>query len=548
MRENLLKAIEAVGIPLPSCKTYGRIVDCLVDSSKLPLYVVKLHDSKTCRLTTCLAYDMRPIDGYYYVAYILDCPFHDTYVVLRTRVTSVTVLDSIGSMLDSPPCIWCEWEIRDLYGLEYRNHPGRGRLVLPDCWPEGVFPLRKDSPELRLEVSEALRRGISTKRGPILPIGPYHPALHEPEMFELIVDGERVVDVKYRGFFVYRGIEKLAEDRFTYYQVPFLAERICGICGFVHSITYCRALEEALHVEVPEEAKILRTFLLELERIHSHLLLVAVVFHTIGFDTGFMHLMSLREAVMDSAELITGNRKTYSMAIPGGVRRLVNPDTLRSIASRVEGVVAKAVKLAKAYLEVNEVRTRLEGVGILSKNDAWSKAALGPTARASGVGVDVRRNHPYEAYSLIDFNVVVRDEGDCMARVVVRLEEALESARMLKQLASQATGKGEARTPIPYTPLRMGMAASEAPRGEVIHFVVTGYCNRLWRWKVRAPSYNNIALLPLMLRGVRLADAPVVISSIDPCFSCTDRLVVIDAHSGRRRIVSFRQAAKGWSP
>ncbi len=519
-----LKALlDLVGLGGRCREAGGGLVYCRAPPGEGLRAAVRLHEDTGCRLTTCLAYDYRLVDGSFHVVYVFDCPRLGRYIDVDIALSDSSA-ESLAALIDSMQCTWCEWEARDLYGIRFRGHPGRGRLILPDSWPEDYHPLRKDAPRRPPSpVSQAPRR----LRGPGMPLGPYHPALHEPEYFELEVEGERVTGVRYRGFFVYRGIEKLAEDRFGFMQVPFLAERICGICGCVHSSSYCRAVVIALGVEPPEKARYVRTLLLELERIHSHLLCTAVMLHAAGYDTGFMQLMGLREEVMSVAELLTGNRKTYSANIPGGVRVEVDRDRARGCVERAAAAALKAVKLARSFLDVSEVYTRLSGVGVLSREDAWRHGALGPVARASGIDVDVRRDHPYAAYGEVEFEVPVMDEGDALARYLLRLEEVEQSVRILRQVASSLPEKGAWRTEPPYEELRVGQAASEAPRGECIHYVITGPHGRLWRWKVRAPSYNNIPLLSLMLKGYTVADAPVIISSIDPCFSCTDRVAVV---------------------
>jgi len=534
-----------IPVSIDKCKKYEEFILCDVIADELEEAANRLHNSGVCRFTTCLAYDNRAVDNSFHMVYVFDCR-NNLYLFLRLKLPSVLPKTrTLTRIVDAPPCVWCEWEAKELYGIEFEGHPGKGRFMLPDSWPENFHPMRKDAsqpprPSIR---SKAVEGGWGKSAS--LPIGPFHPALHEPEFFELVVDGEKIVDARYRGFFVYRGIEKLAEERFTCDQIPFLAERVCGICGFTHSIAYCQAVERALDIEVPRRAQYIRTLLLEVERIHSHILWAAMMFHVVGFDTGFMHLMALREEVMSIAEEVTGNRKTYSMVLPGGVRRDVKEEMLKAIVGRLERAVGKVVKLAHSYLEVSEVRSRFEEAGILSREEAFKLGALGPVARASGVEVDVRRDHPYAAYPELEFNIVVRDEGDVLARFQVKLEELVESLHIVKQIAEHIP-----KTPIvdrdyKYKPFAYGVGVTEAPRGENLHFVVTGYAGRIWRWRIRAPSYNNISLLPKMLKGYQVADAPVIITSIDPCFSCTDRFLVVDSRAKKARILSLRELVKG---
>ena len=524
---------EEAGFRVSECRFEDSVLYCMVELRNLPKAVARLHEYPGCKLTACLAYDYRFVDGFFHVAYILDCFSHGRYIVLDSRIPPAeATADSVAVKLGCNACLWCEWEARDLYGIEFRGHPGSGRLVLPDNWPEDNYPLRKDS-----KLPPGVYGGVGGRGSleAIVPIGPYHPALHEPEYFELVVEGERIVEARYRGFFVYRGIEKLAETRFTYDQIPFLAERICGICGYTHSCCYCQALEKALCIDVPERALYIRTILLELERIHSHLLWMAAMFHAMGYEPGFMHIMLLREKVMDMAEKLTGNRKTYGMNLPGGVRRDIDAELAKKLLGEVEKSVHRALKLARSYLEIPEVRSRVEGVGVLSRYDAKKHSTVGPTARGSGLGVDVRKDHPYAAYGVgVDVDVKVRDEGDVLARFMVRVEETEDSLRIIREALNTIPPGEVLNRDIEYKPLKTGLSATEAPRGEDIHYLITGYSSRVFRWKVRAPSYNNIAALPVMLEGYSLADAPVIIASIDPCFSCTDRIVIVDSKTGRR--------------
>ena len=534
---NLMKLIEAVGIQARSCKQLGNSIWCSVDKNSLPVYILRLQESKVCRLTTCLAYDNRPFDSLFHVVYVIDCPKYHAYICLDTGISSATLeLDSVGVLLDSPPCIWCEWEIKDLYGVRFANHPGKGHLVLPDNWPPNHYPLRKDAPPVDINPEQFTR--LEPRRGPVLPLGPFHPALHEPELFELIVDGERIVDVRYRGFFVYRGIEKLAEERFTYNQVPFLAERICGICGFVHSITYCRAVENALGVDVPEEAKLVRTLLLELERIHSHILWVAVVLHTVGFDTGFMLSWKTREHIMHLAEILTGNRKTYGMDIVGGVRRDVLGDRINKAIDTVKKIRAEYKELYNMLINNTILVKRTRGVGVLPREKAISYGVVGPVARGAGLDIDVRKDHPYAAYKELSFNVPVYSEGDVLAITLVRLDEVFESLDLIEQILDKLP-RGPIMTEVKEIPAnKEAVGVVEAPRGEDIHYVRSGEYNKIQRWRVRAPSYANIPPVREMLIGYRLADAPIIYASVDPCLACTERYLVIDIETGKKTIIS----------
>ncbi|MEM1687486.1 MAG: nickel-dependent hydrogenase large subunit, partial [Zestosphaera sp.] len=429
---------------------------------------------------------------------------------------------------------WYELEAHDLVGVEFNGRPLR-RLVLPDDWPEGLYPLRKDisvdeikkmyQPQTVTRVSE-----LGVEEVVRIPVGPYHPALHEPEYFELYVRGEKVVDARYVGFMVHRGIEKLAESM-KYDQVPFLAERICGICGFVHSTSYVQAVEDALEIDVPERAHFIRSIVLEVERLHSHLLWLGVALHLLGYDTGFMHAWRIREKVMVLAELLTGSRKTYGIDLVGGVKKDIDKDKIPKIRETLNLLKKEFKEFVEVATSVPQVRARLTGTGILPRGEARAYSLVGPTVRGSGLARDVRKDYTYAAYHYVSFKVPVYTEGDNLARTLVRIDEVFESISIIEQLIDMLPGGPIKTDKWEPQPMRLGIGAVEAPRGEVIHVVLTDLYGP-YRWRVRAPTYQNLQAVPIMLKGVDLADAPLTIASIDPCFSCTDRAVIINLKSG----------------
>lgn len=521
----------------------GDTVFYVVSKEDLPSIADELFNKLSCTFRVCVGTDERPLNGHYSITHIFTDDATGLYVAVKAYLEEAKpIAPSIVKAV--PGADWCEMEARDLLGIEFTERDVY-RLVLPPGWPEGLYPLRKDfdykyRPALRVvseRVSEAREAGV-------IPIGPYHPALHEPEYFELYVEGERIVDVKYRGFHVHRGIEKLAENRMNYQQVNFLAERICGICGFEHSTCYALAVEKAAKLNVPERAQFIRSIVLEVERIHSHLLWLGVALHLVGYDAGFMHIWRIREKVMQLAELLTGSRKTYGINLVGGVRKDISEDKKQKTLEVLRELEGEFKKLVEVALSVPQVRKRLTGTGVLTREDARKLSVEGPVARASGINRDARRDLPYAAYKYAHFRVPVYTEGDNLARTLVRIDEVFESISIVEQLLDK----------IPPGPImlenfeipegRVGIQVVEAPRGGDIHFVVTGK-GRPYRWRVRAPTYSNIPALKYMLKDQPLADAPITIASIDPCFSCTDRLIVIKSTSGSViRISTFEELAR----
>jgi membrane-bound hydrogenase subunit alpha len=379
-----------------------------------------------------------------------------------------------------------------------------------------------------------------------VPFGPQHPALKEPENFLFEVDGEIVVDVKPRLGYNHRGIEKAFELR-TYIQNIYLAERICGICSDAHTTCYTQAIEELLNVQAPPRARYIRVIIAELERIHSHALWVGLAAHEIGFDTLFMYVWRDRETVLDLFEMISGNRIHYAMNTIGGVRR----DIPAAMTSKIGKGLDFLEKRLKYYLNVVQteqtILKRTAGVGILKPKDAVDLCAVGPTLRASGIKNDVRSDDPYVAYDEIPFNVITHGGCDVLSRLLVRCEEMLESIKMIRY-ASDNMPEGIIRVQVP-TKVPQGEAVSrvEAPRGELIHYAKSNGTTKPERYKVRSPTLGNIPALCKMLLGGYVADIPIVLAGIDPCFACMDRMAFVDTKKNKKWVWTMQQLRRNYA-
>ena len=360
-----------------------------------------------------------------------------------------------------------------------------------------------------------------------VPIGPQHPALKEPESFSLVLRGEKIIDVEVRLGYNHRGIEKACEQR-TYLQDVYLVERICGICSHTHSTCFVQAVEEIAGLEVPRRALYIRTLIGELERVHSHLLWVGVAAHEIGFDTLLMFTWRDREVVMDLLAMLTGNRVNYGINTIGGVRRDVDAEAIKEILKAMDILEERTKYYIEVATQETTVVNRLSGVGVLSHEDAVKLGAVGPTARASSVARDIRRDDPYAAYAEMKFDVITDDHNDVYGRAVVRLKELLESYKIIRQaVGNLPEGPIAVRAPRKI-PVGEAVSRYEAPRGEDLHYVKSNGSDKPERVKFRAPTLANVQAVRTMLRDRYLADMPIVVAAIDPCFSCTDRLVHIN--------------------
>ena len=379
-----------------------------------------------------------------------------------------------------------------------------------------------------------------------IPVGPQHPALHEPLLIKLYVEGEVVVKAEVNTGYNHRGIEKLCE-RNSFYRDIFICGRVCGICNTVHANCYVRALEALLDKEPPQRAKYLRVLAMELERIHSHMLINAVMAEVLGYETLFMTIMREREAVMRAKEILTGGRVMADYMMVGGVRRDLD-EVKRNRLLRILDRVEERIRYYRGVFEEDPTITRrLVGVGRLSPSDVTSHGLLGPIARASGVGIDVRFEDGYDAYpDMQPLRMVLRSEGDSWARMMVRWDEALVSVEVsryvLEHLPQGEAVPDERRLPRRFPPGE-AFARVEAPRGELTYYVMSDGKPNPYRVKIRTPSFNNIINGAFAFVGAHVADVPVILVSYDPCISCMERVTVVDPDTGARRRMSMRELA-----
>lgn len=378
-----------------------------------------------------------------------------------------------------------------------------------------------------------------------MPLGPTHPALEEAVFFCFKIDGEKVIDVNIKPGHAHRGIEALGMQR-NPVQVIYLAERICGICSTAHNSTFCRAVEAAANLEVPERAQYIRTIASELERLHSHMLWFGLIAHEIGFHSLLHYVMKLREKVMDNIEYISGSRVHFGMCQIGGVRRDIPKEKHDKVTETVDYYKKAYEKLKGVFLNDKTIKLRMQNVGILTKEDAIRLCAVGPTARGSGINRDVRQDWTYLAYGDLGFKakspkeITGKIKGDIYDRTIVRILEIKQSAEIIEQCLDQMPS-GKLLT-IPKVAALLaklkqikgeGIGRQEAPRGDLHHYVRLDNNEKISTWKVKAPTYNNILSIKPMIVNAQIADIPAIISSIDPCIACMDRVTIIENNKSK---------------
>jgi membrane-bound hydrogenase subunit alpha len=388
-----------------------------------------------------------------------------------------------------------------------------------------------------------------------IPIGPIHPALKEPVQLMLEIEGEKVVNADVRVGQVHRSIEWLGMNRNNPVQSLYVAERICGICNICHPFCLAIAVEQAANITVPDRAEYIRVIAAEMERIHSHLLWAGVAAHEIGFDTVFYRTWQVREEIMDLIEYVFGNRVTKAVLQFGGVRRDITAEQLPRIRKSLDYYKSVFEHLRRVFLEDKTVEMRTRNVGVLSKEDALKLLAVGPSGRASGVPKDVRQDQPYSAYADLNVKAITPDiitgtvVGDVYDRIIVRLLEVKQAVEIIEEcIERMPEGPIMTETKMPRL-LKLltdaageGVGRVEAPRGEDIHYVrMEEGQSTLGTWKVRAPTYVNLVCVPTILKGMQIADVPITFASLDPCMSCTNRVLITDRATRRESVLGYEE-------
>ena len=483
-----------------------------------------LETSYSAHLITVFAEDRTSAEGVFFNYYVFESRDNPCYLIFRARIPAGK--PEFPSLADRLPALnWQEREIQDWFGLEAAGHPNARRVALHDNWPD-VHPLRKDFPiDTVLPPFEGERHVYRPTLGEgvfQIPVGPVHAGIIEPGHFNFAVAGEPILYLQLRMFYTHKGTEKLFEQLPIPHAVS-LAESISGDSAFSHGTAFCQAIERAAEIEIPTRAEVMRTVLLELERVYNHVSDIGAIANDVGFGIANAHAGRVREILMGLNEALTGSRLLRNMVSIGGVRRDwcgSQLDLLRSTLNAVERQFQDLVSLVKAS---DSTHDRLERTGILYPEKAQMLGIVGVGGRASGVDRDVRRDHPYAAYSRFPFRVPVYEAGDVWHRMQVRIDEVAESIGIVRAACSALPTGPYCASARPIPPDRTALSAVEGWRGEILHWVRTGPGNRLERCKIKDPSVNNWPALVEAVQGTIIADFPVINKSFNLSYSGTDR-------------------------
>lgn len=453
----------------------------------------------------------------------LDHQEQGRHTILRTMLDrDRPVLKSVTAL--TPQADWSEREMIEFLGVKAEEHPDPRHLWLPLNWDQ-MHTQDAPSPEKAQQSIHAADH-ITTMPVSTIPYGPYHPAFIESNYFKMSVEDEVVKMADLKLGFNHRSIIKLMERR-DYYKDIYLAERVCGLCNAHHAMSFCLAVENMASVTVPKRAEILRTLICEMERIQSHLMAIGILGDLVGYKTMLMQFLRVREDIQDCLELVSGQRVTHGMVTLGGVRRDVTPVQASFVKQRLDPMQKGVQVLYDEMLSNDVLLGRLHKVGVLSPEEAVRLGAVGPTARGSGRRLDVRKNSPYAYYDNLDWDIVTEKGCDSLARVEVKMREALVSISLVEQcLEKLKLAPPEICTQLKELPCTEALGKTEPPRGELLYHVASNGTNTPEFVRIRVPTFKTAYIMLKLLHGSYVADAPAIMGSIDPCYSCTDRVTV----------------------
>lgn len=480
---------------------------------------------ETCggRPELMVAEDTRARDGSFTLRYLFELDGQDLFVIASTMVPAdEPVFPSLATR--SYLASRFEREIHDLFGLVPRNHPDLRRLPLHQFWPESYRPLLKDAPQTIEFVDSGSPFPFRRVEGEgiyEITVGPVHAGIIEPGHFRFSVEGETIVNLESRLYFVHKGIEKLFEGRPLTDCVQ-LAERISGDSSLAHTLAFCQAMESLTGTAIPRRAGYLRVVLLELERLYNHIADTGAICTDTGFALANAHTMRLREELLRLNDRLVGHRLLRGALCPGGVTRDISPAQIEDVSQTLARIIDDFNEVAHIALNNHLLLDRLHGTGRLTLGTAREMQAVGLVARASGIDADARRDHPFAAYSEVSVRVPTFTEGDVWARFMVRIEEAREAVNIIRR-ALRALPEGKIAEPLRELP-KGGSAFGlvEGWRGPIWHWVVAGEDNTLDRVKIKDPSFANWPVLNYAILKNIVPDFPLVNKSFNLSYAGND--------------------------
>ncbi len=491
---------------------------------ELPGLCGLLSQSLHARFVSMFASDERPHAQGLSVRYVFSVATDDLFLLLCVPVDPRHMeIPSISTVIEAAD--WYEREIKDMFGII--AFPNIHRLATHPDWPEDIHPMGRDFDAGRTVDRVEGEFDLRTIEGEgvfEIPVGPVHAGIIEPGHFRFSVAGEPIIHLDVQLYYVHRGIEKIAEGTPAARGV-FLAECISGDSSVAHSIAYCHALERLTGTVVPGKALVTRTMLLELERITNHIGDIGAIMLDVGFSVGAALAAQLRERFMHHNEALTGSRLLRGVVTPGGIKREIGDTREKRILLR-ELILAGRSELAKITELISSTASlldRLESTGRLRLTDAFRLKIVGVAGRASGIDRDLRRDHPHCAYAHVAFKPVVRQEGDVLARLLVRADEVAGAFSIIEQLLDQSSDEPAKAPVLPSSLLKGALGYAEGWRGEIFHWLMTDAEGRIVRWHITDPSFHNWRGLKVAVLDNIVPDFPVINKSFNLSYAGNDR-------------------------
>jgi Ni,Fe-hydrogenase III large subunit/Ni,Fe-hydrogenase III component G len=498
----------------------SRELHATADPASLPGLTAALRNDFGAELIAMVSEDRRHVDGLFHVHYLFAHSHGNWFVHVTIDVPRENpVIPS--SALSSYPASRFEREIRDLMGITPVGHPDERALVRHAFWPEDYYPLRKDAvaPVFSHDGSAFPHGEVQGAGVYEIPVGPIHAGIIEPGHFRFSALGETIIDCKQRLFYTHKGTEKLFEGR-TPERGLELAERVSGDTSVGHALAYCQAVERAAGTRVPLRAAHVRAILLELERLYNHVADFGMIVSDTGYAIAHAHGYRVRETLLRINQRLTGHRLLRGGVTLGGVKDGVLPD--EALADDVDGAVTDFLEVVGFCFENSLVMDRLDRTGTLDSRTAADHAVRGYVARASGLDIDARRDHPVPPYTTVNVNVPIQHAGDVRARAVVRVDEVKESARLIRVLA-ETLPDGPVQAVVATLPAyEPAFGLVEGWRGLIVHWVLADGHGRLQRVKIVDPSFLNWPALSRALADNIVPDFPLCNKSFNLSYSGND--------------------------
>ena len=419
-----------------------------------------------------------------------------------------------------PAAAWHERELHDQYGIELVGQPDPRPLLFHENWPDGVYPMvdRVDAvPRTNREYRFLQVQGEGIAE---VAVGPIHAGIIEPGHFRFSVVGDTILHLELRHFYTHKGTEKLFEGR-SLLDAAMLAESVSGDNCFAHAVCYCQAVEAACETIVPPRALAVRLIGLEFERLVCHISDVGGLCTDVGFSVAAAYAAGLKESLLQASVKATGTRYWRGIAVPGGLRFDIGPARLAELAQAVAHASGSFAEIARRIVGTPSIQNRFETAGVLTQEAARDLAVVGPVARASGMDLDVRRDHPCGPYGRAPLEIPVTHYGDVMARARTRIAEAAVSSRLIQD-AARSIPHGSVLAPVTSPENIQGFSAVESPRGELAYWI-QARAGRLTRCHIKSPSFQNWPAMPLAVAGNIIADFPLINKSFNLSYSGCDR-------------------------